>query len=40
MAKLSEERSVLGNKIGVFAYLNMVTQMKNAEAMAFYQNIS
>ena len=35
MAKACEERSVLGNKIGVFAYLNMVTQMKNAEAMAF-----
>ena len=40
MAKLCEERSVLGNKIGVFAYLNMVTQMKNAKAMGFYQNIS
>ena len=35
-----EKRSVLGNKIGVFAYLNMVTQMKNTEAMVFYQNIS
>ena len=40
MAKNCEDRSVLGNKIGVFAYLNMVTQMKNAEAMAFYQNTS
>ena len=40
MAKICEERSVLGNKIGVFAYLNMVTQMKNAEAMTFYQNTS
>ena len=40
MAQECEKRSVLGNKIGVFAYLNMVTQMKNAEAMAFYQNIS
>ena len=40
MAKSNEERSVLGNKIGVFAYLNMVTQMKNADAMAFYQNTS
>lgn len=40
MAKECEKRSVLGNKIGVFAYLNMVTQMKNAEAMAFYQNVS
>lgn len=40
MAKDCESRSVLGNKIGVFAYLNMVTQMKNREAMAFYQNTS
>ncbi len=40
MAKEAEERAVLSNKIGVFAYLNMVTQMKNKEAMAFYQNTS
>lgn len=40
MAQDCEKRSVLGNKIGVFAYLNMVTQMKNAQAMTFYQNIS
>ena len=40
MAKSCEERSVLGNKIGVFAYLNMVTQMKNPDAMTFYQNTS
>ncbi len=40
MAKACEERSVLSNKLGVFAYLNMVTQMKNCEAMTFYQNIS
>jgi oligoendopeptidase F len=40
MAKNCEERSVLGNKLGVFAYLTMVTQMKNKEAMTFYQNIS
>lgn len=26
--------------LGEFAYLNMVTQMKNKDAMAFYQNIS
>ena len=37
MAKTCEERSVLGNKIGVFAYLNMVTQMKNAEAMVYFK---
>ena len=40
MAQICEQRSVLGNKIGVFAYLSMVTQMKNAEVMTFYQNIS
>ncbi len=40
MAEECEKRSVLGNKLGVFAYLNMVTQMKNAQAMTFYQNIS
>jgi len=40
MAKDCEDHSVLGNKIGVFAYLNMVTQMKNAKALAFYQNTS
>ncbi len=40
MAENCEARSVLGNKIGVFAYLSMVTQMKNAEVMTFYQNIS
>lgn len=40
MAQNYEERSVLGNKLGVFAYLTMVTQMKNRDAMAFYQNIS
>ena len=40
MAAYCERRSVLGNKIGVFAYLNMVTQMKNAQAMTFYQNTS
>ena len=40
MAQKCEERSVLTNKLGVYAYLNMVTQMKNCEAMTFYQNIS
>ena len=40
MAEECEKRSVLGNKLGVYAYLNMVTQMKNAQAMTFYQNIS
>ncbi len=40
MAKNCEARSVLGNKIGVFAYLSMVTQMKNAKVMTFYQNTS
>ena len=40
MAQDCENRSVLGNKLGVFAYLTMVTQMKNRDAMAFYQNIS
>ena len=40
MAKDCEKRSVLGNKIGVFAYLSMVTQMKNSTVMTFYQNTS
>lgn len=40
MAQNCESRSVLGNKIGVFAYLTMVTQMKNTEIMTFYQNTS
>ena len=40
MAQTCEARSVLGNKLGVFAYLTMVTQMKNAKAMTFYQNVS
>ena len=37
--QLVEKNSVLGSKLAVFAYLNMVTQMKNQEAVAFYQNI-
>ncbi len=38
--KLLEKNSVLGGKLGGFAYLNMSTQMKNPEAMIFYQNMS
>ncbi len=38
--RIYEEISVIGSLLGEFAYLNMCTQMKNAEAMAFYQNIS
>lgn len=38
--KSLEKISVLGGNLGEFAYLNMVTQMKNKEAMGFYQNIS
>ena len=34
-----EKRSNIAGKLGQFAYLNMVTQMKNTEAVAFYQNI-
>lgn len=35
-----EARSLISCRLGGFAYLNMVTQMKNGEAVAFYQNIS
>lgn len=35
-----EDLSVKASRLGEFAYLNMVTQMKNAEATGFYQNIS
>lgn len=38
--KLLEKNSILGGRLGGFAYLNMSTQMKNADAMMFYQNIS
>ena len=38
--KSYEQNSLIGSKIGGFAYLNMVTQMKNKTAAAFYQNIS
>ena len=34
-----EKRSKLSGRLGGFAYLNMVTQMKNAAAVAFYQSI-
>lgn len=34
-----EKRSIIGSRLGGFAYLNMVTQMKNAEAVGFYQQI-
>lgn len=34
-----EKRSKLAGRLGGFAYLNMVTQMKNGEAVAFYQQI-
>ncbi len=35
-----EKRNKLASRLGGFAYLNMATQMKNQEAMSFYQNIS
>ena len=35
-----EKEVSLASKVGGFAYLNMVTQMKNQKAMAFYQSIS
>lgn len=35
-----EDLSILGSLPGEYAYLNMVTQMKNKDAMAFYQNTS
>jgi len=38
--KLLEQNAVLGGRLGGFAYLNMSTQMKNPEAMIFYQNMS
>ena len=34
-----EKRSKLSGRLGGFAYLNMVTQMKNTAAVAFYQSI-
>ena len=38
--QLCEELSVVGSALGNFAYLNMVTRMKDAEAVGFYQNVS
>lgn len=38
--KAYEQNSEIGSRVGGFAYLNMVTQMKNQAAVAFYQNIS
>ena len=34
-----EQRSIIASRLGGFAYLNMVTQMKNMQAVAFYQDI-
>ncbi len=34
-----EKRSQLSGRLGGFAYLNMVTQMKNTAAVAFYQSV-
>lgn len=38
--KLCEEMDILEGALGNFAYLNMVTQMNNKDAVSFYQNIS
>ena len=38
--KMVEKKSTTARILGSFANLNMTTQMKNKEAMAFYQNIS
>ena len=40
LLKAEEKMSKLSARLGGFAYLNMSTQMKNPEAMAFYQNTS
>jgi len=37
--RLVEEINILGSKLAVYAYLNMVTQMKNQQAVALYQHI-
>lgn len=37
--KANESKNKIASRLGGFAYLNMATQMKNQEAMAFYQNI-
>ena len=38
--KMLEKGRILSSRLGGFAYLNMSTQMKNNDAMIFYQNIS
>lgn len=38
--QLYENAAGIASKLGIYAYLNMVTQMKNKEAVAFYQNIN
>ncbi len=35
-----EQAGIIASKLGIFAYLNMVTQMNNQAAVAFYQNIN
>lgn len=40
MLKEKEKLLTIGGVIGEFAYLNMVTQMQNKEATAFFQDIS
>ena len=35
-----EQAGIIASKLGIFAYLNMVTQMNNQVAVAFYQNIN
>lgn len=40
MLKEKEKLSSIGAVLGEFAYLNMVTQMQNKDATAFYQSIS
>ena len=39
LIKNIEKRARISGRLGGFAYLNMVTQMKNGKAVAFYQNI-
>lgn len=40
MLKKYEKNSSLASRVGGFAYLNMVTQMKNQPAVAFYQSVN
>lgn len=37
--QMVEKTGVLGSKLAVYAYLNMVTRMKDQQAVAFYQDI-